>query len=353
MIDKIVSEDIQKILRRIKSDTFEGSNILITGGGGFIGSYLCDTLVKTGANVTCLDNFSTGLVENVDHLEKMKNFRMIKEDVSNFEGDKSYDFVLHFASRASPEEYQLNPVKTLLANSHGSYRMLELARKHDSKILFASSSEVYGDAKVIPTPESYWGNVNPVGVRSCYDEGKRFGEALFMAYHREYKLDTRIVRIYNTYGPRLRADGAHARALSRFVLQAYKSEDLTVYGDGTQTRSFCYITDTIVGIILLLSSPKCRGEVVNIGNPDEIRILDLAKKVREIVGSKSKITYLPLPKDDPRRRLPEISKAKELLRWHPRINLEAGLQRTIARVCDVGKVSNNLICLDSNEELRR
>lgn len=329
MIDNIVSEDIQQILRRIKFDAFNGSNILVTGGGGFIGSYLCDTLVKAGANVTCLDDLSTGLMENVDHLFNLRNFRMVNEDVSNFESNESYNFVLHFASRASPEEYQLNPVKTLLANSHGSYRMLELARKHDSRILFASSSEVYGDAKVIPTPESYWGNVNPVGVRSCYDEGKRFGEALFLAFHREYKLDARIVRIHNTYGPRLRADGAYARALSRFVSQALRGEDLTVYGDGTQTRSFCYITDTVAGILLILSSPRCMSEVVNIGSADEIRILDLANKIREIMGAKSKIAFQPLPKDDPRRRRPDISKAEKLLGWQPKTSLEEGLKRTI------------------------
>jgi len=329
MIDKIVSEDIQQILSRVKPDAFEGHSVLVTGGGGFIGSYLCDTLVEGKANVTCLDDFSTGLVENYDHLFQLRNFRIVKEDVSNFESSEKYDFVLHFASRASPEEYQLNPVKTLLANSHGSYRVLELARKHDSRILFASSSEVYGDAEVFPTPESYWGNVNPVGVRSCYDEGKRFGEALFMAYNREYKLDTRIVRIHNTYGPRLRADGAYARALSRFVMQAIQDEDLTVYGDGTQTRSFCYIADTIVGILLMLSCPKCMGEVVNIGSTYEVRILDLANKIREIVGGRAKITFRPLPKDDPKKRRPDISKAKELLEWQPRINLEEGLKRTI------------------------
>jgi UDP-glucuronate decarboxylase len=329
LIDKIVSEDIQRILSRIKFAAFQDSSILVTGGGGFIGSYLCDTLVRTEANVTCLDDFSTGVAENVDHLLKKRNFRMVKEDVSSFESDESYDFVLHFASRASPEEYQLNPVKTLLANSHGSYRLLELARKHDSKILFASSSEVYGDAEVIPTPESYWGNVNPVGVRSCYDESKRFGEALFMAFHREYKLDARIARIHNTYGPRLRADDAFARALSRFVRQALENEDLTVCGDGTQTRSFCYVTDTVTGILLMLTSPRSVGEVINVGSADEIRILDLAKKIREIVGSKSKVVFKPLPDDDPRRRCPDISKANELLGWHATIDLGTGLNRTI------------------------
>ena len=329
MIDRIVSEDIRQILSHNESEAFQDSSILVTGGGGFIGSYLCDTLVRTEANVTCLDDFSTGVAENVSHLLKKRNFRIVREDVSSFKSDVSYDFILHFASRASPEEYQLSPVKTLLANSHGSYRLLELARKHDSKILFASSSEVYGDAEIIPTPESYWGNVNPVGVRSCYDESKRFGEALFMAFHREYELDTRIVRIHNTYGPRFRADNVFARALSRFVRQALENKDLTVYGDGTQTRSFCYVTDTITGILLALVSPLSAGEVINIGSADEIRILDLAKKIKRIVGSKSKITFKPLPEDDPRRRCPDTRKASELLGWHPDIDLCTGLNRTI------------------------
>jgi UDP-glucuronate decarboxylase len=329
LIDKTISGDIEETVRRVKGDSLEGSNVLVTGGAGFLGSYLCDALVKTRVNVTCLDDFSTGVAKNVDHLSRVRNFKLLREDVSGFQGDDKYNFVLHFASRASPEEYQLNPVKTLLANSHGSHRMLELARRHDSRILFASSSEVYGDPEFFPTPETYWGNVNPVGVRSCYDEAKRYGEALFMACHRQYGLDTRIVRIHNTYGPRLRADGAYARALSRFVLQALKGEDLTVYGDGTQTRSFCYVSDTIVGILSMLTCPKGKGEVVNIGSTDEVKILDLARKIREMVGGKSKIVFLSLPKDDPRRRLPDFGKAKGLLGWQPETSLEEGLRRTI------------------------
>jgi UDP-glucuronate decarboxylase len=329
VIDNIISGDIDGILRRVKGDAFEGRNVLVTGGGGFLGSYLCDALVKARANVTCLDDFSTGVLENVDHLSEFGNFSMVNADVSGFESGDKFDFVLHFASRASPEEYQLNPVKTLLANSEGSHKMLELARQYDSRILFASSSEVYGDPQVFPTPESYWGNVNPVGVRSCYDEGKRYGEALFMAYHRQYNLDTRLVRIHNTYGPRLRADGAYARALSRFVLQATKAEDLTVYGDGTQTRSFCYVSDTISGILLMLSNPSAKGEVVNVGNTDEVRILDLANKIRAMTGDRSKITFRPLPQDDPKRRRPDISKARKLLGWQPMIGLDEGLKRTI------------------------
>jgi UDP-glucuronate decarboxylase len=329
MIDKIISEDVERILRQIKTDAFEGSKSLVAGGSGFLGSYLCDALVRARANVACLDDFSTGMAQNIDHLSKVGNFTMLEGDVSIFQGNEDIDLILHFASRASPDEYQLNPVKTLLANSHGSYRVLELARRHDSRILFASSSEVYGDSKAFPTPETYWGNVNPVGVRSCYDEGKRYGEALFMAYHRQYGLDTRIVRIHNTYGPRLRADGAYARALSRFVWQALRGEDLTVYGDGVQTRSFCYVSDAIAGILLMLSSPRGKGEVVNIGSTDEVRILDLAKKIREMVGGRSNIAFLPLPEDDPKRRRPDISKARELLGWQPKIGLEEGLRRTI------------------------
>lgn len=329
MIEKLISEDVKHILGRIGSDTFEGRRLLVSGGTGFIGSYLCDTLVQARAEVTCLDDFSTGLAENVNHLLRRGNFKLIQGDVSHFDCSEDFDFVLHFASGASPEEYQLNPVRTLLANSLGTYNMLEIARKRDSKILFASSSEVYGDAKVFPTPESYWGNVNPVGVRSCYDEGKRFGEALLMAYYRGYGLDSRIVRIHNTYGPRLRADGAYARALSRFVMQAIRGEDLTVYGDGTQTRSFCYVADTLVGILLALSSSRCKGEVVNIGSSDEIRILDLAKRIKKIVRSRSKIVFRPLPDDDPRRRKPDLNKARQLLDWHPETDLEQGLKRTI------------------------
>lgn len=329
MIDEIVSEDVQRIINSSKTSVFKDKNVLVTGGAGFIGSYLCDVFAELGANVTCLDDFSTGLIENIDHLLKRRNFKLVKKDVCNFNDEEKNDFVLHLASRASPEEYQLHPVKTLLDNSYGSYMMLELARKNNSRILFASSSEVYGDAKIFPTPEIYWGNVNPVGVRSCYDEGKRFGEALFMAFHREHGLDTRIVRIHNTYGPRLRADGNYARALSRFALQALRDWDLTVYGDGNQTRTFCYVTDTVLGILLALNTEKSEGDVINIGSSCEMPILDLAKKIRKIVGSKSQITFHPLPEDDPKRRCPDVTKARRILNWTPKVSLEEGLDRTI------------------------
>jgi UDP-glucuronate decarboxylase len=328
LIDKIVSEDVKRIVTEINDVFPEGKDILVTGGAGFIGSYLCDVLVVLGANVTCLDDFSTGLTVNVDHLFGKSNFHLVKEDVSNFDGARQYDYVLHFASRASPEEYQLHPIKTLLANSLGSYRMLELARKSDSKILFSSSSEVYGDSTVVPTPESYWGNVNPVGVRSCYDEGKRFSEALFMAYHREYGLATTILRIHNTYGPRLRADGGYGRALSRFVAQALRNDDLTVYGDGSQTRSFCYITDMTLGVLLALVRKDSVGEIINLGNPAEISIIDLAKKIRKVTRNKSKIVFYKLPEDDPKRRCPKVDKA-EKIGWTPKVTLEEGLRRTV------------------------
>lgn len=329
MIDDIVSEDVKRIVNELNDVFPEGKDVLVTGGAGFIGSYLCDVLVEPGANVTCLDDFSTGLTANIDHLLGKSNFRLVKEDVSNFDGTEKYDYVLHFASRASPEEYQLHPIKTLLANSLGSYKMLELARKCDATILFASSSEVYGDAKVVPTPETFWGNVNPIGLRSCYDEGKRFGEALFMAYYRRYGLDVRVVRIHNTYGPRLRADGYYARALSRFIFQALKGEDITVYGDGMQTRSFCYITDTLRGLLQVVVVEEAKGETINIGSPVETTILDLAQGIRELIGSKSRITFHQFPEDDPKRRCPDITKAKRILNWAPKVSFGEGLDRTI------------------------
>lgn len=329
MTDEIVSEDVKRVVAQLSPDEFKGRKVLVTGGAGFLGSYLCDVLVEMGGYVTCLDNFSTGLLQNVDHLTKTKNFRIVKSDVTHSNVDDKYNCILHFASRASPEDYQRYPVETMLANAFGSHQMLELARKSDARILFASSSEVYGDAIEVPTAESYWGNVNPTGIRSCYDEGKRFGEALFMAYHRSYGLDTRIVRIFNTYGPRLRADGAYARALSRFVLQALRGEPLTVYGDGSQTRSFCYVTDTVTGILLASANEKIRGDLVNIGNLQEISILELARKIRRIAKSSSSITFHPLPEDDPKRRKPDITKAKKLLFWEPKVNLENGLGRTV------------------------
>ncbi|MBA7495476.1 UDP-glucose 4-epimerase [subsurface metagenome] len=329
MIDSIILEDLRKIRGFLKKGDFEGKRVLVTGGAGFVGSWICDVLVSSDAEVHCLDNFATGKTENVDHLLGKVGFKLVDEDVCNFKTEVKYDYVLHLASRASPEEYQQHPIKTLQANSLGSYNVLELARKSDAGILFASTSEVYGDAEVVPTPETYWGNVNPVGPRSCYDEGKRFGEALFMAYHWEYGLDVRIARIFNTFGPRLRAEGAYGRAVSRFIIQALSNQPMTVYGDGSQSRSFCYVADTVLGLLLFCADEGASGEVLNIGNPKEITILELAHKIKQMTGSASPVTFHPLPEDDPRRRCPDIGKAERLLGWKPEVSLEQGLHRTI------------------------
>jgi len=329
LIDPIISEDIKDISDNLDIPFFKDKEILITGGAGFLGSYLCDLFVSLGSYVSCLDNFSTSTLENIDHLTKMKNFRLLREDVSKIAIKETFNYIFHLSSRASPEDYQLHPVETLITNSVGSNETLKLAVKGNSRILFASSSEIYGDPQAIPTSEDYWGNVNPVGVRSCYDEGKRFGEALFMAYRRQYGLDIRITRIHNTYGPRIRSDGNYARALPRFIDQALKGEDITVYGDGSQTRSFCYVSDTIRGIIAAIYNDRAEGEVFNIGNPYEISILGLAEKIKELTHSTSKIVFRPLPEDDPKRRSPSILKAKKRLNWQPKISLEDGLKRTI------------------------
>jgi len=329
LIDPIISEDIKNISANLDVSIFKDEKMLITGGAGFLGSYLCDLFVNLGSHVTCLDNFSTSTLGNIDHLIKTKNFRLLRDDVSKINIKETFNYIFHFSSRASPEDYQLHPVETLITNSVGSHEILKLAVKGGSRILFASTSEIYGDPQVIPTPEDYWGNVNPIGVRSCYDEGKRFGEALFMAYYREYDLDMRIVRIHNTYGPRIRSDGNYARALPRFINQALKGEDITVYGDGSQTRSFCYISDTIRGVIAAISNNKATGEVFNIGNPREISILELAEKIKGSIHSASEIVFQPLPEDDPKRRKPSIEKARKKLKWQPDISLENGLKRTI------------------------
>jgi UDP-glucuronate decarboxylase len=246
-----------------------------------------------------------------------------------FESKVKFDFILHMAGHASPDEYQVHPIETLQTSAVGTEKMAELARKNDSTLLFASTSEVYGDAEIVPTPESYWGKVNPVGPRSCYDEGKRFAEALLMAYCKQYGLDVRVPRIFNSYGPRLREDGLYGRAMSRFILQALTNQPITVYGDGKQTRSFCYITDTVTALMLLTASSKAKGEVVNVGNTQEVSILELAKKVKEITKCKSEIEFHPLPKDDPKRRCPDTNKLERLVGWKPTVSFEEGLKGTV------------------------
>ena len=303
--------------------------MLVTGGAGFIGSWLCDVLVAFGAEVTALDDLSTGRIKNIDHLSKNISFKFVKSDVCTFDTTEKFDFIFHMAGHASPDEYQVHPIETLQTSALGSFRMAELARRNDAALLFASTSEVYGDAEIIPTPEIYWGKVNPIGPRSCYDEGKRFAEALLMAYNKQYGLDVRVPRIFNSYGPRLREDGLYGRAMSRFIQQALTNQPITVYGDGKQTRSFCYITDTVTGLMLLTTTPKAKGEVVNIGNCQEKTILELATKIKDVTKCKSKITFHPLPKDDPQRRCPDTHKLERLVDWKPTINFEEGLKETI------------------------
>ncbi|WP_309493614.1 SDR family oxidoreductase [Candidatus Hecatella orcuttiae] len=329
MAKSTIGKEINQVLSQLKENMFAGKRILVTGGAGFLGSWLCDILTGTDAEVFCLDNLATGLRENIDHLRGNKNFHFIEGNAENFSQPQRLDIILHLASRTSPEEYQKHPIETLKANSLGTLTVLEAARLNDALTLYASTSEVYGDAQVIPTPETYWGHVNPVGVRSCYDEGKRFGEALCAAYRRQYSLDVRVVRIFNTYGPRIRADGAYARAVPRFITQALLQRDITVYGDGSQTRSFCYVTDTVAGMLKALTSPHAKGEIFNIGNPHEITILQLAEKIKQIAGSTSQVTFHPLPEDDPKRRCPDISKAKTVLGWEPVTSLEEGLAKTV------------------------
>ncbi|MFH1850437.1 MAG: UDP-glucuronic acid decarboxylase family protein [archaeon] len=311
--------------------------ILVTGGAGFLGSHLCDYLLARGHSVICMDNYITGKRDNIGHLLGKEGFAVSEHDVTKYirlEG--RLDAILHFASPASPIDYQQIPIKTLKVGSLGTHNALGLALAKKARFLLASTSEVYGDPKVHPQPETYWGHVNPVGPRGCYDEAKRFAEAITMAYHRAHKVDTRIVRIFNTYGPRMRA--SDGRVVPTFISQALRNEPITVFGDGSQTRSFCYVADLIEGIYRLLESRPERGpgnepdvhDPVNIGNPHEMTVRGFAEKVIALTGSSSRIVQKPLPIDDPLVRQPDISRARKLLGWEPRVSLEEGLSHTIS-----------------------
>lgn len=300
--------------------------ILITGGAGFIGSHFCDFLLQKGHKVIAMDNLITGDLKNIEHLRSNKNFKFIHHDVSkHIAVNENLDFVMHFASPASPIDYQKIPIQTLKAGSLGTHNTLGLALAKKAKYVLASTSEVYGDPLVNPQPETYWGNVNPIGLRGCYDEAKRFSEALTMAYHRIHKLDTKIIRIFNTYGPRMRLDDG--RAVPNFIMQALNSKPISVYGDGKQTRSFCYVSDLIEGIYRLMLSDI--NDPVNIGNPEEHTVLEFAQLVKEMTGSRSKIVFKPLPADDPHVRCPDIAKARKELKWEPKVKLRDGLNKTI------------------------
>ncbi|MDI6873594.1 UDP-glucuronic acid decarboxylase family protein [Candidatus Solincola sp.] len=300
--------------------------VLVTGGAGFIGSHLCERLVEEGHAVWCLDNLCTGSMENLEGLKGHPRFRFILADVAD-PLTLEVDAVAHLASPASPVDYHRMPVETMLANSMGTYQALEVARKNGARFLLASTSEVYGDPLKVPQDEEYTGNVNPVGPRACYDESKRFAEALTSTYRRLYGTETVILRIFNTYGPRMRREDG--RVVPNFIQQALAGEPLTVYGDGSQTRSFCYVDDLVEGICLALRSERAVGEVINLGNDREMTVLELAHRIREMLGSTSEITFLPLPQGDPRRRKPDLTRARELLGWEPATGLEEGLRRTV------------------------
>lgn len=303
----------------------EKKRILVTGGAGFLGSHLCDRFIKEGFYVIAMDNLITGDLRNIEHLFRDPNFEFYHHDVSKFvHVSGKLDYILHFASPASPIDYLKIPIQTLKVGSLGTHNCLGLAREKKARILVASTSEVYGDPLVHPQTESYYGNVNPIGPRGVYDEAKRFQEAITMAYHTFHGVETRIVRIFNTYGPRMRLNDG--RVLPAFIGQALRGEDLTVYGDGSQTRSFCYVDDEVEGIYRLLMSDY--AEPVNIGNPDEVSILDFAKEIIKLTGTTQKIVYQPLPKDDPKQRKPDITKAKAILGWEPRVSRAEGLRIT-------------------------
>jgi UDP-glucuronate decarboxylase len=299
--------------------------ILVTGGAGFIGSHLCERLLSEGHDVLCLDNYFTGRKSNVAALAQHPRFELVRHDVTQpilLEVDQIYNL----ACPASPVHYQYNPVKTIKTSVLGAIHMLGLAKRVKARILQASTSEVYGDPLVHPQTESYWGNVNPIGIRSCYDEGKRVAETLMMDYHRQNGVDVRIIRIFNTYGPRMALEDG--RVVSNFVAQALRGEDLTVFGDGSQTRSFCYVDDLVEGMVRLMGKDGVTGPV-NVGNPVETPIVEFARRIIEYTGSRSKIVHRPLPSDDPKQRKPDITLARELLGWEPKVPLEAGLRKTI------------------------
>ncbi len=305
---------------------YSSKRILVTGGAGFIGSHLCERLLNEGHEVTCLDNFFTSRRANVVHLLANPHFELIRHDVT-LPLYVEIDQIYNLACPASPVHYQYDPVQTVKTSVHGAINMLGLAKRVKARILQASTSEVYGDPQIHPQVEEYWGNVNPIGVRSCYDEGKRCAETLFFDYHRQHKVDIKVVRIFNTYGPRMHPNDG--RVVSNFIMQALRGDDITIYGDGQQTRSFCYVSDLVEGFIRMMDTPADITGPINLGNPGEFTMLELAELVIELTGSKSALVYKPLPSDDPTRRKPDISKAKSTLGWNPTVPLKEGLQKTI------------------------
>jgi UDP-glucuronate decarboxylase len=305
----------------------EENSVLVTGGAGFLGSHLCERLLAQGREVICVDNFFTGTRQNIEHLVGNKRFELLRHDVT-FPLYVEADQIYNLACPASPVHYQFDPVQTTKTSVHGAINMLGLAKRLRAPILQASTSEVYGDPEVHPQTEGYWGRVNPIGIRSCYDEGKRCAETLFFDYYRQHRLEIKVLRIFNTYGPRMHPNDG--RVVSNFIVQALKGEDITIFGDGTQTRSFCYVDDLIEGMTRMMATPADFPGPVNLGNPREFTISELAELVLRIVGGKSKLVFKPLPSDDPRQRQPDISLARNKLGWEPKVMLEDGLKETIA-----------------------
>jgi len=334
LVSTIIKDGVEWVLRELRKAgvSYEDARVLVTGGAGFLGSWLCDVLIQQDAKVTCLDNFSSGHPLNIEHLRNHDNFTFIEHDISqpiNF--NKKFDVVMHLASRASPFEFSKFPIQILKANTLGIWVALGIAKKHKATLLYTSSSEIYGNPppKYIPTPEIYNGNVNPVGPRSCYDEAKRCGEAFVVAYHLQHGLDTRIIRIFNSYGPRMRAGDVYGRVIPRFIDQALANTPITVFGDGTQTRAFTYVTDMTNGLLCAGLMPAARGQVINIGNNVETQIIQLAQLIKKLAKSNSSIKFYPLPIADPERRCPDITRAQQLIRWQPTTCLEDGLKATI------------------------
>jgi len=350
-----INQDIQEIIRRIEKDkiNFKDKTILVTGGAGFLGSWMCDVLVRQGAYCICLDNLSSGLYQNISHLEERNNFKFINHDIASpiYFGESSHpsapciseikkiDIVMHLASRASPFEFKTYPIQILKSNTLGTWIALGIAKNHNALFFFTSTSEVYGNPppEKVPTPETYNGNVNPIGPRGCYDEAKRAGEAYVKAYELQHRIQTKIVRIFNTSGPRIRHGMEYGRVVPNFINQALNDDDITVFGDGSQTRSFTYVVDEIEGLLKILGKDNTIGEVINLGNNKQFTILELAEIIIEITGSNSKITFKPLPKDDPVRRCPDLSKAKRLLNWEPTTSLKESLTKTIKWFKNHGK----------------
>lgn len=323
-------EDLAVIRKNLGEISFEDKSVLVTGGAGFLGSWMCHALLDQGANVTCVDNFASGLEQNIKDLMGEERFRFIRHDISQpLQMDNRIDLIFHMASRASPFEFEHYPIQILKANTIGILVSLGIAKKHGARIVYTSTSEVYGNPTIVPTPESYFGNVNIVGPRGCYDEAKRCGEAYVVAYQRQHGLDTRIARIFNTYGPRIRMDGIYGRVVPRFIDQALKGDPLTVFGDGLQTRSFTYVTDQIEGLLRLASLNEAKNKVINIGNTNEVTVIELARKIISLTHSISDISFESLPQDDPMRRNPDITKAGRILKWKPKVQLDVGLMRTV------------------------